>query len=167
MNEVRFDLRVVFRSRAGTTIAWRTDVLTPEQQANRRFFFRLAPSEPWTPAKVVAPLEIPPVAQARAQGNVGDTMITHAVNGPIKDDTSYEVLAEFGQEPNVIRATLAILPVGQVGAYTRPRRVEVDGKPVYSNPVFVTGISPEAAKELAKAIVEQGLEVTTPDKEGT
>lgn len=157
------DLRVIFRSRIGTTIAWRTDILTPEQQANRRFFFRLSSTEPWTPAKVVAPPEIPPVVQARAEGNVGDTMVTHAINGPIKDDISYEIMAEFGKEPTVIQTTIMILPVGQVGGYIRPRRVEVEGKPVHSNPVYIAGISREAARDLAKAIAEQGLEVTPPD----
>ena len=163
MHTPGLELRVVFRSKIGTTIAWCSAILTPEQKGTRQFFYRLGTSGPWTPAKVVMPPSIPPLAQALADGRTEAIMVAHVMGGPLKDDTTYEVLAVFGESPNTVQGQLTVMPVGQRGDYAARRRVEMGGQVVRAEAVYITGISPEAASTLAKAIKQEGLEVETPD----
>lgn len=158
------ELRVVHRSRIGTTIAWCVDTLTPEQRSVRQFCYRLAGTVPWVLARVVQPPNHPMLASVMAPGNQDVTMVPHVVTGPIKDDTTYEVLATFGREPSQVQATILVQPAGQHGGYARPGRVEMGGKTMTAPPVYIAGIAPEAARELAKAIKEQGLEVVSPSE---
>lgn len=156
------ELRVVHRSRIGTTIAWSTDPLSVEQRSTRRFHYRLAGTKEWEPARVVQPPAHPTLHEIMKDGRSDVVMIPHVVTGPLKDDTTYEIMAMFGNPPDGLVATITVQPVGQHGAYARPGRVEMDGRAVTAPPVYIAGISPEAARDLAKAIKEHGLEVTSP-----
>jgi len=144
----KLSVRVFKRSRIGTTLVWNSDVLTPEQKSCVKIEVR-KPGEPeWSMVETKAP---PPFDLSQFNEPTDTTMIVHG-NG-LDERAQFFVKISFGND-DVKSLTLEIMPLDSGhDSFVKPKRVDLgNGQVVYSQPVFIAGISQDVVRQIASEV---------------
>lgn len=145
------NLHVYMRSGVGTTLLWRTDVLTPEQKSEYKLEARLSPGEPWFLPKICEPMMRERLQELMDKDTDG-IMIPHQVTGRINENVGFELRMTFGRGAETLEAFLKVESKNSYMPYVKPQRIEDGQRIVYAQPVYVAGVSPNVIDQIAEAV---------------